>query len=75
MNEESYVSNPTLSILRGKLRVIMNDNADAVATGVCRSFDEYAKKCGVIEGLAIAERELIDLSKKLEGTDPPNGDE
>jgi hypothetical protein len=31
---------------------------------MCRSFDEYQKLCGVIQGLAVAERHLLDLAKK-----------
>ena len=43
----------------------MNEMADAVATGSAQSFDEYRKMCGIIEGLALAERELLDLVEAL----------
>tara|TARA_R110001592_G_scaffold42518_2_gene138034 strand:- start:4071 stop:4217 length:147 start_codon:yes stop_codon:yes gene_type:complete len=39
----------------------MNETADAIATGSAHSFDEYQKMVGIIEGLALAERELLDL--------------
>lgn len=53
-------------VLREKIRTDMNNYADDLAGGVCRSFDEYQKLCGVIQGLAIAERHLIDLAEKVE---------
>jgi hypothetical protein len=39
----------------------MNDYADTVAGGSAQDFSEYKKLCGVIEGLALAERELLDI--------------
>lgn len=53
-------------VLREKLRKDMNNYADDLAGGGCRSFDEYQKLCGVIQGLAIAERYLIDLADEVE---------
>ena len=44
----------------------MNERADHISTGGCNNFDEYSRCCGVIEGLAIAERELLDLNKQIE---------
>ena len=48
-------------VLRKKLRERMNDIADSVSTGACQSFEDYKRLCGVIEGLAHAERDLLDL--------------
>ena len=56
-------------VLREKIRTDMNNYADDLAGGACRSFDEYQKLCGVIQGLAIAERHLIDLAEKVEQSD------
>ena len=53
-------------VLRDKIRTDMNNYADDLAGGQCRSFDEYQKLCGVIQGLALAERHLIDLAEKVE---------
>jgi len=53
-------------VLREKLRTDMNNYADDCAGGACRNFDEYQKLCGTIQGLAIAERHLLDLAKKVE---------
>ena len=56
-------------VLREKLRTDMNNYADDLAGGACRSFDEYQKLCGVIQGLATAERHLLDLVEKVEKAD------
>lgn len=53
-------------VLREKLRTDMNNYADDLAGGACRTFDEYQKLCGVIQGLATAERHLLDLAEKVE---------
>lgn len=53
-------------VLRTKLREDMNNYTDDLAKGQCRTFDEYQKLCGVIQGLAYAERHLIDLAEKVE---------
>lgn len=51
-------------VLREQIRADMNNYADTMAGGSCRSFEEYQKLCGVIQGLAIAERYLLDLAQK-----------
>ena len=54
-----------LDRLRRRLRDLMNDYADTVAGGSAKDFAEYKKLCGVIEGLALAERELLDIRDKV----------
>lgn len=49
------------SALRKKLRDDMNNYTDDVATGMCGDFAAYQKLCGLIQGLALAERHLLDL--------------
>ena len=56
----------TLGILRKKLRERMNDIADTVAGGGAKDFGEYRNLCGQIHGLAVAEREILDLQSALE---------
>lgn len=56
-------------VLREKIRTDMNNYTDDMANGVCQTFDQYQKLCGVIHGLAIAEGYLLDLAKKVEETD------
>jgi hypothetical protein len=56
-------------VLREQIRKDMNNYADDLAGGSCRSFEEYQKLCGVIQGLAVAERYIIDLAEKVEKSD------
>ena len=56
-------------VLREKIRTDMNNYTDDMAGGACRSFEEYQKLCGVIQGLALAERHLLDLLEKVEQSD------
>jgi hypothetical protein len=55
--------------LRKEIRRDMNNYTDDLANGVCKSFDEYQKLCGVIQGLAIAESHLLGLLQKVEESD------
>ena len=50
--------------LKGRLREIMNQHADHLATGACKDYSDYQKMAGIIEGLALAERELLDWVEK-----------
>jgi len=56
-------------VLREKIRTDMNNYADDIAGGACRNFEEYQKLCGLIQGLALAERYLLDLAEKVENAD------
>jgi len=56
-------------VLRQQIRTDMNNYADDLAGGACRSFEEYQKLCGVIQGLATAESYLLALLKKVETSD------
>jgi hypothetical protein len=53
-------------VLRDQIRKDMNNYADDLAGGACRSFEEYQKLCVIISGLALAERYVLDLLKKVE---------
>ena len=56
---------PLFEVFQKNLRLRMNAVADAIATGSAQSFDEYQKMVGTIEGLALAERELLDLVEAM----------
>lgn len=59
----------TLLVLREKLRVDMNNYTDDLATGSATDYAAYQRLVGRIEGLAYAERhllDLVDLAKKGE---------
>lgn len=59
----------TLKIVREKIRERMNDIADTIAGGGAKDFGEYRNLCGVIHGLALAEREILDLLNIMEQDD------
>jgi len=59
------MSDDPLSLLRKKLRKQMNEIADLLSLGSAKNMEEYRKMCGIIEGLAWAEREVIDLEDRL----------
>lgn len=62
----------TLLHLREKIRVDMNNYTDDLATGAASDYAAYQRMVGRIEGLAYAERhllDLVDLAKK--GEDDP----
>jgi hypothetical protein len=58
-----------VSVLRDQIRKDMNNYADDLAGGACQNFEQYQKLCGVIQGLAIAERYIIDLAERVEKQD------
>jgi len=57
------------NVLRQEIRTDMNNYTDDLACGTCKSFDEYQKLCGVIQGLALAESHLLALLKKVDQLD------
>ena len=59
------MSETALSLLKKKIRVQMNELADHLAIGSAKDMEDYRKVCGIIEGLAWAEREVIDLEDKM----------
>ena len=54
---------------RKQLRQYMNELTDSVALGNAKNFEEYQRFVGQIEGLAIAERELLNLVKTQDQED------
>tara|TARA_R100001369_G_scaffold89709_1_gene127664 strand:- start:1010 stop:1204 length:195 start_codon:yes stop_codon:yes gene_type:complete len=51
------------AMVQKKLRELMNDASDHVSLGGAKDFAEYNRIVGKIEGLAVAERELLDVAK------------
>ena len=61
------MTNDTVTgFVRKQIRQAMNDLADHIAGGGCANIQEYRFCCGKIEGLAIAEREMLDIEKRLQ---------
>ena len=56
-----------LETLREEIRKQMNDMSDHISGGGCSDFGEYQHCTGIIKGLAVAERELLDLNSRIEG--------
>jgi hypothetical protein len=52
--------------MRSKIRQDMNNFTDDLATGACPDHAAYKELCGVIRGLAYAERHLLDLVENIE---------
>ena len=62
---KSDITQQSLStFLKSRLREIMNQHADHISTGACKDYSDYQKMAGIIEGLALAERELLDWVEK-----------
>lgn len=55
--------------LRKEIRKIMNDLADDVATGSADDYAAYQRMVGKIEGLAEAERLILDALSKIDQID------
>ncbi len=62
-----------LSAIQERIRREMNETADVVATGGCLSAEradmiaiKYAENAGVIKGLALAERCILDVLDELD---------
>ena len=53
-------------VFRDQIRKLMNDITDDVATGCAKDYPEYRHKVCVIEGLALAEREFLDIMDRIE---------
>ena len=60
------MSDSVLSLLKKKLRTQMNELADHLAVGAAKDMADYRKVTGIIEGLAWAEREVIDIEDRIE---------
>jgi hypothetical protein len=54
-----------IAAMRDKLRTDMNNYTDDLANGQCQDYATYKELCGVIRGLAFAERHLLDLADHL----------
>ena len=64
MNDLSTQNFP--DALRKMIRERMNDHSDAISGGSCKDFSEYKYMTGVIAGLALIERDLLDLIERGE---------
>jgi len=58
-------SNNVLAEVQRQLRETMNSYSDHVSGGGCETFQDYAKIVGIIQGLAYAERIILDLDDRM----------
>lgn len=54
-----------LEMIRKKIREDLNDLADSMATGGAADYATYRHMVGKVEGLAQAERHILDLEERL----------
>ncbi len=48
-----------------QIRESMNSYSDHVSGGACEDYQQYAKCVGIIQGLAYAERIILDLDDRM----------
>ena len=58
-----------LTRLQKYIREQMNEGADHLAAGGAKDFHEYSRMVGRIEGIAMVEREMLELFNKLQNDD------
>ena len=54
-----------VELVRKNLRTMMDEGADNVSLGGAKDWGEYQRLVGRLEGLAIAEREILDAAQQL----------
>ena len=59
-------SNNLLQAIQKEVRTQMNEVTDHIAMGGCKDMSEYSRNVGIIQGLAHAERTLLDLDERME---------
>ena len=52
-----------LDVIRQKIRKYLNEYADDLASGIATDFAHYKYLTGIIHGLALVEREALDLQQ------------
>ena len=53
-----------LDVIKQKIRNKMNELADDLVLGSARDFAEYRHLTGMISGLAMVERDILDLEQR-----------
>jgi len=52
-----------LDVIKQKIRKYLNEYADYLAGGIATDFAHYRYVTGIVHGLALVEREIIDLQQ------------
>lgn len=58
-----------LDLIKSKIRQKMNEIADDLALGGARDYPQYTHMTGIIAGLAMIERDIIDLQERTADVD------
>lgn len=53
-----------LDLIKQKIRKHMNELADDLALGAAKDFSEYKHLTGIIAGLALVERDILDMLER-----------
>jgi len=61
MTEMEYIKN--------RIREHMNQTADHMSLGGRQNYENYQHCVGIVNGLAIVEREIIDLEEKIQNAE------
>ena len=52
-----------LDVIKQKIRKYLNEYADDLAGGIATDFAHYRYVTGIVHGLALVEREIIDIQQ------------
>ena len=55
-----------MEVIKEKIRAYLNDIADHMAGDGCQNHEEYVRLVGKVEALALVERDILDLEKRME---------
>lgn len=58
-----------LDVIKKKIRERLNDLADDLANGSAQDYPQYKHMTGVIFGLALVERDIVDFQKSVSAED------
>lgn len=58
-----------LHAIRKKIREKLNEIADELALGAAKDYSEYKYLTGVVSGLAMIERDVLDMIERTEQDD------
>ena len=61
-----YEDETVTEYIRSKIREHMNEVSDHISGGACVDHADYTQCCGIIKGLAIAEREILDVEERYQ---------
>jgi len=51
--------------LKRALKREIHELEQLIATGSCKDFSEYQRKVGIVDGLSLAERLMVDVERKI----------